>query len=288
MDMQNITKIALAWELAGSGMQKKEIASQLKVNRDTIRLWLKGVEEHGLLAFLDLYQKAKKGSRPQRQIDPILKRWVWGIREREMDCCGQKVAYWLEKEHGVSVSVPKIYEIIKEKYVVKSKWKKNQLRGPIPVATAPREVVQMDTVDFGGIFAFTGIDIFSREVDVFLTPALTAAFGYQFLKRSMERRFDGHVHLLQTDGGHEFKEEFKIHTPDFCDRHRVARPYKKNEQSYIESFNRTLRKECLGWAYYRPEEIPELTDYLEQFLWKYHYLRPHIGLGMKPPLPIIS
>jgi len=37
-----------------------------------------------------------------------------------------KDQYFLEKEYGISVSVPKIYEILAEKYVIKSKWKKNQ------------------------------------------------------------------------------------------------------------------------------------------------------------------
>gem|GEM_PF-4538370 len=30
-------------------------------------------------------------------------------------------------------------------------------------------------------------------------------------------------------------------------RPRTGRPYKKNEQAYIESFNRIFRKEYLGW-----------------------------------------
>jgi len=33
----------------------------------------------------------------------------------------------------------------------------------------------MDSVDFGDIFAFTGIDIFSKEAEVALYPSLTAA-----------------------------------------------------------------------------------------------------------------
>src|SRR3989338_1188399 len=115
MDMQNITKITLAWELYEAGILKQDIARRVEVNRDTIRLWLKGIEKCGLLGYLDQYEKAKKGPRKARQIDPILKRWIWNIREREMNCCGQKIAYFLEREHWVSVSVPKIYEIVKEK-----------------------------------------------------------------------------------------------------------------------------------------------------------------------------
>lgn len=284
MDMQNITKITLAWELYEAGILKKDIATRLEVNRDTIRLWLKGVREYGLLVFLDHYQNAKKGPREGRQVDPILKRRVWEIREREMDCCGQKIQYFLKKEYKSHVSVPKIYEILKEKYVIRSKWKKNQERGPIPEASKPREVIQIDTLDYGELFAFTGIDIFTREVDVLIAPELTARFGYQFLLQSMKRRFNGFVHLIQTDGGPEFKEEFKKNVGSYCDRHRVARPYRKNEQSYIESFNRSFRKECLGWTKYRHYQLPYCQEMVESFLKRYHYHRPHMGIGMRPPL----
>jgi len=52
-----------------------------------------------------------------------------------------------------------------------------------------------------------------READILLTPELTARFGCQFLYQSMRRRFDSHVHLLQTDGGPEFKAEFTSNVP---------------------------------------------------------------------------
>jgi len=284
MVMNNITKITLAWELAEVGVLKKEIAQRLEVNRDTIRLWMRGVHREGLLGYLDSYTNAKKGPRRGRQVDPILKRWVWEIREREMDCCGQKIAYFLREDHQVSISVPKIYEILKEKLVIKSRWKKYHQRGPIPLASRPREVIQMDTVDLGDLFAFTGIDIYTREADVLIAPALTAQYGFQFLKQSMTRRFNGHVHLLQTDGGPEFKEAFTDHIGVYCDRHLIARPYRKNEQSYIESFNRSLRKECVGWIKYRTSQLQKATVLVEEFLDRYHYHRPHMGLGMRPPL----
>lgn len=282
--MKNITKITLAWELSGAGVLKKDIAQRLEVNRDTIRLWIKGIEQDGLLDYLDSYTTAKKGPRRGRQIDPILKRWVWDLRDREADCCGQKIQYFLRDEHRVSISVPKIYEILKEKLVIRSRWKKNHERGPVPLANHPREVIQMDSVDLGDLFAFTGIDIFTREADVLIAPALTAYYGFQFLEQSMTRRFQGHVHLLQTDGGPEFKEAFTDHVGVYCDRHRIARPYRKNEQSYIESFNRSLRKECVGWSKYRRKQLAETTHLVEAFLDRYHYHRPHMGLGMRPPL----
>lgn len=284
MDVLNITKITLAWELFEAGMPKAHIASRLGLQRETVHLWIKGILEYGLVGFLDIYSKAKKGPRVKRQVDPILKRWVWEIREREMDCCGQKIIYFLEKEHGVTVSLAKVYEILAEKYVIKSKWKKNQIRGPVPEANKAREVIQMDSIDFGSIFAFTAVDIFSKEADVILAPELTSQHGVRFLDTCMQRRFNLHSDMIQADGGHEFKDKFKAKVYNYTDRFRIARPYKKNEQSYIESFNRTVRKECLGWSKYKPNQIPKLTILVNQFLDRYHYHRPHISLGMRPPL----
>ena len=281
MDMQNITKITLAWELHTAGVMQKDIAAQLEVNRDTLRLWFTHIGKHGVLPFLDRYTKAKKGPRVGRQIDPMVKRYVWEIREREMDCCGEKIQYYLKRDRHIHLAASTIYEILAEKYVLRSKWKKNQARGAVPKAITSREVIQMDTIDFGELFAFTGIDIFTREADIFMAPALTAEQGYQFLRRSMARRFGGHVQLLQTDGGPEFKETFKSHVREFCDRHRVARPHKKNEQAYIESFNRTVRKECLGWVKYRVHDQERCTSLVETFLDRYHYDRPHMGKGMQ-------
>lgn len=284
MEVLNKTKIIIAKELLDAGVPKTHIADRLEVDRDTIRLWNKGISEFGLKDFLDKYEAAKKGVRISRQTDPLIKLWVWEIRKREMDCCGQKILYFLKKEHDISLSVPKIYEILAEKYKIKSKWKKNKVRGPIPKATKPREVIQMDTVDFGEVFAFTGIDIFTKEIDVMMFPSLTSHDGLIYLETAMDRRFGGHSDLIQTDGGPEFKDEFKSNVLRFASRHRIARPYKKNEQSYIESFNRSLRKECLGWTKYRKNQVGELNGMVINYIERYHYHRPHISLGMRPPL----
>lgn len=210
---------------------------------------------------------------------------MWAIREREEQCCGQKIAYFLEKEHNLKLSVPKIYEILAEKYVLRSRKPRYQQRGCVPQAQAPRQVLQVDTVHFGGVFAFTAVDIFSREADVILRSGVTADDGVVFLRICMKRRFNSHVELLQSDGGPEFKGEFALRVRLFCERHRIARPYKKNEQAHIESFNRTLRKECLGWSKYRPNQMPFLQERVEAFLHRYHYHRPHLAFEpMRPPL----
>ncbi len=172
-----------------------------------------------------------------------------------------------------------------ERYVLRPRGRTNQSRGVVPTATAPRAVIQMDTVALGEVFAFTGVDIYTKEADVVLRPGLTSEDGAAFLRTAMPRRFTGPVQIVQTDGGPEFKGAFAQLVSQYCARHRIARPYKKNEQAYIESFNRTLRKECLGWTTYRVAELPALSAEVRAFLDRYHYHRPHLGLTpMRPPL----
>ena len=280
--------MTLAWELYRCGTPIGRIAKDIGRHRETVGLWIAGIEQMGLLAYLDGYRRGQRSSRPTRQVPVQVKKLVWLLREREQDCCGQKIAYFLAKEYDLKLSVPKIYEILAEKYRLRSKCKRhNQKRGPVPEASLPRQVVQMDTVHFGGLFAFTAVDIFTREADVMLTSELTSTKGAMFLAQCMPRRYDGFVELIQTDGGPEFKADFMEVAPTWCDRQRIARPYKKNEQSYIESFNRTLRKECLGWIRYQDTDLERLTPCIEAFLDRYHYHRPHLAFQpMRPPLEL--
>ena len=175
--MTNRALIVLCWELYGQGMNKSQIARQLGKHRETIGIWIRNIETYGLLSFLDRCDQAKKGERKKRQVDPVVKRLVWDIREREYECCGQKIQYFLNLEHGIHLSVPKIYEILAEKYIIRSKWKKNKARGKVPKAVRPREVIQMDTVDLGEVYAFTAIDTYTKEGAVMMRPSLTAQDG---------------------------------------------------------------------------------------------------------------
>ena len=261
------------------------------------------MEERGSFeAFLEHHQQAKKGPRRKRKTDAILKRRVWALREKHYQCCGQKIQYFLRKrvwhaserydnlqdtfrEVSIALEVAHLSPSAVHTGLRGGQCQgKNKPRGPLPVAQAARQVLQMDTVLFGEVFAFTAVDIYTRESDVLLRAALEATDGKAFLKHCMPRRFDGFTEVIQTDGGSEFKGEFSETVDDYCERHRVARPYKKNEQSYIEGFNRNLRKECLGWSKYPVSEIPTLTLWVEEWLRYYHYERPHISLGMRPPL----
>ncbi len=280
-----MTKIILAQELLEQGISQAVVSQRLGISRRTVIRWSQAIQTYaGLENFLEHYQRAKSGPRQKRKRDQILKQRIWALREKYHQCCGQKLQYFLQRDYGLKVGVTTIYKVLAEKYQLRAHGRKNQTRGILPAAQAARQVVQMDTVIFGEVFAFTAIDIFSKESAVLLRPGLEGTDGQAFLHFAMPTCFNNFVDIIQTNGGHEFKGEFVQDVTLYCSHHRIARPYKKNEQSFIESFNHSLRKECWGWAKYRVSEIPKLSQWVEDWLHYYHYERPHLSLGMRPPL----
>lgn len=284
--MQTVTLIELAWELHQSGVKTQEIALRLGKHRATIYRWLEGIKLYGIHEYLKRYQRAKKGRRQKRKTDPVLKARVYAIREKYHHCCGEKIRYWLGRDYGTVMSLSTIYRILGQKYQLRSKWKKNQARGLVPKAIKPREVIQHDTVDFGELYAYTCVDIYTKEAQVVIRQGLEALDGALALKQQMS--YFKFADLLQRDGGSEFKAVWNQVALNYCHRIRTARPYKKNEQSYIESFNRTLRKECLGWWKYKKQDLPQVQQRVNEFLEFYNTKRPHLSLNLQSPKEYLS
>jgi transposase InsO family protein len=284
--MHTISLIEQAWSLSKCGVKPDQIAREVGKDRATIYRWIKGIKRAGIQRFLHQYRSAKKGRRQKRKTDPLIKARIYAIREEFHHCCGEKIRYWMKKRYSTTVSVATIYRILKEKYRLRSAWKKNQARGPVPKAKQPREVIQYDTVDFGGLYAFTSVDIYTREAQVIMKTQLTAQAGQEALEGQMQ--YFGFADMLQRDGGSEFKAEWDAEAKQYCHRVRTARPYKKNEQSYIESFNRTLRKECLGRRKYRKQDLVWVQARVNTFVKFYNTERPHLSLNLMSPKEYLS
>lgn len=284
--MKSITLIELAWELHKSGVSTDHIALRISKHRATIYRWFKGIKGYGIREYLHRYQKAKKDRRQKRKTDPIIKARIYSIREKYHHCCGEKIQYWMRKEYNTNIGLSTIYRVLGEKYILRSKWKKNQVRGPIPKASKKREVIQHDTVDFGELFAFTSVDIFTKEAQVIIRLSLEANDGAKALEKQMS--YFQFSEMMQRDGGPEFKAEWNEKAKPYCNQIRTARPYKKNEQSYIESFNRTLRKECLGWRKYRKQDLRSVQEKVDEFIEFYNNQRPHLSLNLLTPREYLS
>lgn len=277
----SITKIKICYSLFQNGVSTEDIPVQLGVHRATVYRWLKSIQLVGIGRFIQDYKLSKKGRRKSNKTSPLIKNIVFETRKKYHNCCGEKIKYFLLKKHEIKLSVSTIYRILKERLQLSSKWKKKIRRGPLVRGKFPRESMQTDTVDFGKIFAYTCIDTFTKEVTVHLMTDLTAQTGCEVLKQQL-KHFKTIKHI-QRDGGSEFMAEWE----DYANKHipsiRTSRPYKKNDQAFIERFNGILRKECLGYAKYKKKHLPVLKKRLDDYLNYYHNERPHLALSMLTP-----
>ena len=277
--MKSLTQIELAWHLWKSEISPNEISSKIGKHRATIYRWIVKFKRKGLKGTLRYYKSCKSHERKKR-ITQEDKLRICALRERYRDCCAQKIRYYLKKYYGNTISVSSIYNILHSKYKIKRRYKQIKY-GEAPKGSKPREVIQTDTVDFGDIYAYTYIDTYTREAYVDLELDLESESGYASLTEA--KKIYGEIDLLQNDGGPEFKGVFEKEVLKYARKHRVSRAYKKNEQSFIESFNRTLRKECLGWRKYNIKELPRVKEQVKEYLNFYNNERPHMGIGMQVP-----
>lgn len=276
-----ITKIKICYSLWRRNVKPDEIAKDIRVHRATVYRWIQGFRLGGKRYFISRYTHAKKGRKRPSKTHGYVKAVLFRLRVQYKQCCGEKLQYLLEKEIGVRLAVCTIYRILTERFVLRKKWKTYAKRGFVRKGTKPRDVIQVDTVDLGDSYAFTAIDTYTRETHVTIHPELTASEGRKAL-RSLLKHF-GPINHIQRDGGSEFKAEWIAYANKHIPSIRTARPYKKNEQAFIERFNGILRKECLGHNHYKKTNIRKTQEKVHQYLEYYHTKRPHLSLNLLTP-----
>lgn len=278
--MTSVARLWVAWELHQAGQSPVYIAARLGVHRATVYRWLRGMRRWGVRAFTQRFKAAKRGRR-RRKTHAAIEQQVLALRRQHHDCCGEKIVYWLAQQ-GIQLSRSTVYRILNKHLQLRPRGRHNMVRGRLPAVDGPRQVIQMDTIDLGEVYAFTAIDVYTREGQVVLRDGLTAADGQAALGEIM--RYFGACQLIQTDGGSEFKGAFAQTVGRYAAGRRVARPYRCNEQAFIERFNRTVRHECLGWRKYKAAQLAGLQAQVDGWLRYYHFVRPSMAFSpMRPP-----
>lgn len=280
--MKNVTLWELAWELLSAGVKVEEVAKRVGKHKVTVYRWRKGIRYRGIKRFVREKKEAKR-KRKRRALQTEVVLQIKKIR-RQTDWCGEKIVWELKNKHGIRVSQASVYRVLNRYFKLRTKWKKNQVRGPQPKAQKPRDVIQADTVDLGELFAYTAIDIFTREARVILGENLSDEEGGRCVGEILKTL--GPVRIFQTDNGGEFGKACHPAIKQFALRHRKIHARRKNENAFIESFHRSLRKECLGWVKYKRQDKEKLQALINQYLVHYHTERPHLGLGLKTPAEV--
>lgn len=161
--MDTVTKIEICWSLYRQGVSPEKIPEEIGKHRATVYRWLGKIKRDGIRQYIRDFRASKKGRR-QRKTDAVLKDRIYKIREEKRQCCGEKIQYYLHRDHGLSVCVSTIYRVLNEKYELRNKWRKNMVRGKVMLrGCKPREVLQVDSVNLGSLYDFTAIDTFTRE-----------------------------------------------------------------------------------------------------------------------------
>jgi transposase InsO family protein len=276
--MDTVTQIQVAWELKKAGRTAEQIAAQLGRHRATVYRWLKGIRMRGIRGYVAYFKAAKTGRRV-RKTQGYVEQRVLSLRREYRECCGDKLVYLLGQE-GITLSRSTVYRLL-NKHLTLRKHHRQPQGGPVMQASGPRQVIQMDTLDLGDLYAYTAIDTFTREAQLVIRPSLQAQDGRLALEHIMA--VFGRCAVLQTDGGSEFKAEYAQAVHRFADRHRIARAYKKNEQAFIEAFNGTLRREEFGRTPFHASDLALAQQRADAFLEYYHFKRPHMALHMLTP-----
>lgn len=282
--MESVARIRVAWALRRQGVAIAGIVEEVGCSRATVYRWLKGIGRYGIEGFIRRYQNAKKGRRV-RKTHPYLEQRVLSLRRAYRNCCGQKLVYLLKQE-GIELSLSTVYRILNKHLKLLGKHARTARGQPAQKGRYARDVVQMDTVDLGAVYAFTAIDTYTKEAAVVMRPGLTAQDGKLALVE-MARHL-GSVRVLQTDGGSEFEGEFAQAVQQVAQQHVIARPYKKNDQAFIECFNGSLRREEFGRTPFKAGDLELAQRRANEYLHYYHNQRPHLALNMLTPAQFVT
>lgn len=129
--------------------------------------------------------------------------------------------------------------------------------------------------------ALTVVDVFSREaLAIEVGQRLRGEHVVQVLNRLVRRR--GAPRYLFADNGAEFTGQlvdlWAYHNGTRID---FSRPGKPTDNAHIETFNGSLRDECLNIHWF--ESIAEAARVIEAWRTDYNESRPHMALGNMPP-----
>lgn len=276
MNKRTLTCYEIAWNMHISGLHITNITQVLDRDRSTIYRWLKAIKLKGIRKFLQ-DKKTAKHRRPSAQTPEYIIQKIVDIRN-EFGWCGAKIRKELQENHSISLALSTIHRWLHRRFTravvgIRS-YKKHKA---LVIANNPREVIEHDTVDLGGgVYAYTAIDIFTKEPNIVISASLEMSTGASAF--NLHNAFYGSVQLHQSDNGSEFQTTFREAVEATGSQHRYSRPYKKNEQSHIENFNKSLRNECFPRIKYNQQDIPKLQQQANEFTKHYINRRWHMGL----------
>jgi len=134
--------------------------------------------------------------------------------------------------------------------------------------------------------ALTIVDTFSR-----FSPAIEPRFNFRGadVMEVLERvgRVTGFPAAIRVDQGSEFvSRDLDLWAYQRGVTLDFSRPGKPTDNAYAESFNATVRLECLGRCWFL--DLDDACEKVEEWWIEYNGVRPHSAIGHRTPLSLIS
>lgn len=202
-----------------------------------------------------------------RKIRVLLNREGWNV--------GKKLVYRLYSEEGLGLRRrPKSKRIV-------SAHRRQKVR-----AEGPNQIWSLDFVadqcsDGRRFRALTVVDVYTREcLAIEVGQSLKGHDVVKVLQQISHQR--GAPQVLFCDNGSEFTSQvldlWAYHNQVKID---FSRPGKPTDNAYVESFNGTLRAECLDAHWF--SDLVDAARQIEAWRTEYNASRPHRALGERTP-----
>jgi len=202
-----------------------------------------------------------------RKIRVLLKREGWKV--------GKKLVYRLYREEGLTLR----YKPRRRRCAATNRRERGK-------TTAPNQVWSLDfvsdqLVDGRRFRALTVVDVFTREsLAIELGQSLKGDDVVRVLSRICSQR--AVPKMLFCDNGSEFTSQaMDLWAYRAGVQIDFSRPGKPTDNAYVESFNGTLRAECLDAHWFGT--LAEAKQIIEAWRQEYNESRPHRAHGERTP-----
>jgi transposase InsO family protein len=274
--VKTLTHYEVAWNMYRAGSTIDQIKIVVSKDRSTVYRWIQRIKRLGIRRFLER-KESSMVRRSKARIPEYVVQMIIDVRN-QFSWCGQKIRKELKGIYGIAVGLSTVYRYLHKSFTKAAvgvrRYKKHKA---LVTATSPREVIEHDTVDLGGgVYAYTAIDIFTKEPSIYIGTDLTMETGAAAF--ALHNAYYGKTALHQSDNGSEFQTTFREAVLATGSEHRYSRPYKKNEQSHIENFNKATRSECFPRGEYNQRDIEPLQQQANTYTTHYITRRWHMGL----------
>ena len=288
----------------GGGLSMAELARRSGFARSTLYLWKAAYGASGL----DGLKEKSRAHRSHPCTTPEDHVALIRILRTEHPTPGaERIALRLQKRHGITMQWRTIHKVLNREGLVRTKKRLRKNPKPIPRATVPGELVQIDTVyarKYHGkwLYQFTAIDCASRWRFAWVTQEQSNRTAVVFLEKLVALA-PFCIRGIQTDNGSIFTNYYtgyrksadplrpRIHVFDrACGTrgiiHFLIDPGKPAQNGKVERSHRTDREEFWNDVQFR--SVSELKRKHTAHMIRYNTEREHLALEGKTPTEYLA